>query len=412
VVFGIVGAAREPPASASRRPLHPSAGSLKMPRKPIPIPHQIDYLSILDENAEVDSALEPKLSKDELKTIYRYMLLARRADERMVMMQRQGRMGTFPQSSGHEAISIGGALAIKDSDWHVPAYREMAGMLYRGWKLENVFLYWNGFEEGAKVPDGVNDLPMCVPIATQLLHATGIGMAINIRKERQVVLTFFGDGASSEGDCHEAMNFAAVFQAPVVFICLNNQYAISVPLSRQMHNETIAQRAIAYGMPGIKVDGNDALAVYVAAKEAVDLARSGGGPSLIEALTYRWTPHTTADDPKKYRSEEEFKLWNAREPLARFRKYLLKKNVMTEEDYVALDAELDNQIKTAFQNAEALSKTDELTDPLNMFDYLYQDIPPVLQTQRAELASHLERKKNKGKTNKSGSPSSGVFPKK
>jgi pyruvate dehydrogenase E1 component subunit alpha len=383
-----------------------------MPRKPIPIPHQIDYLSILDENAELDSALEPKLSKEELKTIYRYMLLARRADERMVMMQRQGRMGTFPQSSGHEALSIGGALTIKDSDWHVPAYRELAGMLYRGWKLENIFLYWNGFEEGARVPDGVNDLPMCVPIATQLLHAVGIGMAIKIRKERQVVLTYFGDGASSEGDCHEAMNFASVFQAPVVFICSNNQYAISVPLSRQMHSETVAQRAIAYGMPGIKVDGNDPLAVYVAAKEAVERARSGGGPSLIEALTYRWTPHTTADDPKKYRSEEDFKLWNAREPLARFKKYLLKKNVMTEEDDAALEAELDAQIKAAFQAAEVLSKNEELSNPLNMFDHLYHDIPPVLQEQRQELADHIERKKRKGKSSKSGSHTGGAVPKK
>jgi len=383
-----------------------------MPRKPIPIPHQIDYLSILDEHAELDSALEPKLSNDELKTMYRYMLLARRSDERMVMMQRQGRIGTFPQSSGHEAISIGGAMAITSADWHVPAYRELAGMLYRGWKLENIFLYWNGFEEGARVPDGVNDLPMCVPIATQLLHATGIGMAMNIRKERQVVLTYFGDGASSEGDCHEAMNFAAVFQAPVVFICLNNQYAISVPLSRQMHNETIAQRAIAYGMPGIKVDGNDALAVYVAAKEAVDRARAGGGPSLIEALTYRWTPHTTADDPKKYRLEQEYELWNAREPLARFRKYLLNKKVMSEDDLVALEAELDAQIKAAFQSTEALCKTAEICDPLNMFDYLYRDIPAVLQTQRAELAEHIERKKNKGKASKKNSPADGVTPKK
>jgi pyruvate dehydrogenase E1 component alpha subunit len=383
-----------------------------MPRKPIPIPQQIDYLSILDEHAELDTALAPNLTNDELKTIYRYMLLARRADERMVMMQRQGRMGTFPQSSGHEAISIGGALNLQTNDWHVPAYRELAGMLYRGWKLENLFLYWNGFEEGASVPEGVNDLPMCVPIASQLLHAVGIGMAINIRKERQVVLTYFGDGASSEGDCHEAMNFASVFQAPVVFICLNNQYAISVPLCRQMHSETIAQRAIAYGMPGIKVDGNDVLSVYVAAKEAIARARQGGGPTLIEALTYRWTPHTTADDPKKYRNEEEFKLWNAREPIARFRKFLLKKNVLTEKEDAALEAELENQIKTAFQNAEALAKTDELANPLNMFDYLYHAIPPVLQTQREELSEHLERKKRKGKRSKSSSPTGGIAPKK
>jgi pyruvate dehydrogenase E1 component alpha subunit len=368
-----------------------------MPRKPIPIPHQIDYMSILDENAQLDSSLEPKLSNEELMTIYRFMLLARRADERMLMMQRQGRLGTFPQASGHEAISMGAVLAINSSDWHVPAYRELAGMLYRGWTLEHFFLYWNGFEEGAKVPDGVNDLPMCVPIASQLLHATGIGMAMNIKKEKQVVLTFFGDGASSEGDCHEAMNFASVFQAPVVFVCLNNQYAISVPISRQMHSETVVQRAIAYDMPGIKVDGNDALAVYAATKEAVDRARNGGGPSLIEALTYRLIPHTTADDPKKYQSAEEFKLWSEREPLKRFRQYLMAKNLLTVEEDTRLETELESQIRAAVQNAENMVKRDELANPLNMFDFLYQDMPQNLQIQREELNAQIERKKSKTK---------------
>jgi pyruvate dehydrogenase E1 component alpha subunit len=366
-----------------------------MPRNPIPITQQIEYMSILSETAVVDQALEPKLSKEELLTAYRFMLLARRADERMLLLQRQGRIGTFPQSSGHEAISMGAALAIKDSDWHVPAYRELAGMLYRGWKLENFFLYWAGFEEGSKVPDLVNDLPMCVPIASQLLHAAGIGMAINLRKESQVVLTFFGDGASSEGDCHEAMNFASVFQAPVIFVCLNNQYAISVPVSRQMRSETIAQRAIAYDMPGIKVDGNDVLAVYQAVKEAVARARDGGGPSLVEALTYRLTPHTTADDPKKYQSAEEYELWSTREPLRRFRQYLINKKFLTEDQDAELEKELDGQIRAAAQNAENMGKTEELANPLNMFDHLYHDLPQNLQAQREELATHLDRLKGK-----------------
>ncbi|HEY9713420.1 MAG TPA: thiamine pyrophosphate-dependent enzyme, partial [Chroococcales cyanobacterium] len=177
-----------------------------MPRKPIELQFTLEYLSILDEHAELDKKLEPKLTNAELKSMYRTMLLARRADERMLNMQRQGRIGTFPQASGHEAISMGTAFAITKDDWFVPAYRELAGMLHRGWPLDTLLLYWMGLEEGAKVPAGVNDLPLCVPVASQLLHAAGIGMAMNIRKEQKVVMTFFGDGSSSEGDCHEAMN--------------------------------------------------------------------------------------------------------------------------------------------------------------------------------------------------------------
>ncbi|MBI5174471.1 MAG: pyruvate dehydrogenase (acetyl-transferring) E1 component subunit alpha [Candidatus Obscuribacter sp.] len=376
-----------------------------MPRKPIELP-QIEYMSILDEDAVVDKALEPKIAEEELKNIYRYMLLARRTDERMLMMQRQGRLGTFPQSSGHEAISMGSCIHLKKSDWHVPAYRELAGLLYRGWSIDSTLLYWNGFEEGARPPEGVNDLPVCVPIASQLLHAAGIGMGMNLRGEKGVVMTYFGDGASSEGDTHEAMNFAAVYQAPVVFMCLNNQYAISVPLSKQMRNATLAQRAIAYGMPGIRVDGNDVLAVYVAAKEAVERARAGEGPTLIEGLTYRFTPHTTADDPKRYRSEEECNLWTKREPLNRFKKYLLNKGVYTEAQLTALEEELDAEIKAAIARTEAAAVSEELSNPLAMFDYLYADMPPYLNEQREELKSHLE--KQKAKAGKSPQHASGT----
>jgi len=376
-----------------------------MPRKPIELP-KIEYMSILDEDAVVDKALEPKIAEEELKNIYRYMLLARRTDERMLMMQRQGRLGTFPQSSGHEAISMGSCIHLKKSDWHVPAYRELAGLLYRGWSIDSTLLYWNGYEEGARPPEGVNDLPVCVPIASQLLHAAGIGMGMNLRGEKGVVMTYFGDGASSEGDTHEAMNFAAVYQAPVVFMCLNNQYAISVPLSKQMRNATLAQRAIAYGMPGIRVDGNDVLAVYVAAKEAVERARAGEGPTLIEGLTYRFTPHTTADDPKRYRSEEECNLWTKREPLNRFKKYLLNKGVYTEAQLTALEEELDAEIKAAIARTEAAAVSEELSNPLAMFDYLYADMPPYLNEQREELKSHLD--KQKAKAGKSPQHASGT----
>lgn len=373
-----------------------------MPRKPINLPHKVEYLSILDENGEVDKELEPKLSPEELKKMLRYMLLGRRADERMLNLQRQGRMGTFPQSSGHEAVSIGSVFAIKDVDWHVPAYREMSGMLYRGWPLETLFLYWNGFEEGARPPENVNDLPYCVPVASQLLHAAGIGMAMNIKKEKKVVLTYFGDGSSSEGDFHEALNFASVFSAPVIFVCQNNQYAISVPLSRQMKAETIAQRAIAYGMPGIRVDGNDVLAVYVAASEAVARAKKGEGPTLIEGLTYRLTPHTTADDPKRYRSEQESQQWVKRDCILRFSKYLEKKGILSEAALKKMEEEIDVEIKDAVKRFEELAQSPELNDPLSMFDHLYGDLPPFLQEQRDELAQRLSKdsKKATGKQNK------------
>ena len=365
-----------------------------MPRKPIDIPHKVESLSVLDENGQLDKELEPKLSSDDLKTMFRYMLLARRTDERMLNMQRQGRIGTFPQSSGHEAVSMASLYAIKPTDWHVPAYRELAGMLYRGWSIETVLLYWNGYEEGARPPSGVFDTPYCVPVASQLLHATGIGMAMNIKGDKKVVMTYFGDGSASEGDCHEALNFASVFSAPVVFVCQNNQYAISVPLSRQMKAETIAQRAVAYGMPGIRVDGNDPLAMYVAASEAVERARNGCGPTLIEGLTYRLTPHTTADDPKRYRSEEEAEPWKKRDWTIRFTKYLLQKGVYDEAGLKNLEAELDLEIKESVKRFEELAKSEELTDPLAMFDYLYADVPPFLDRQREEVARNLKRAKS------------------
>ena len=362
-----------------------------MPRKVLEIEQKIEYLSILDENANVDKSLEPDIPAEQLKTMYKYMLLGRRTDERMLKMQRQGRLGTFPQSAGHEAISIGSAIHLGKDDWHVPAYRELAGMLYRGWPIENIILYWNGFEEGTAPPEDVNDLPICVPLASQMPHAVGIGMAMNYKKEKNVVMTYFGDGASSEGDCHEALNFASVFKAPVVFVCLNNQYAISVPLSRQMACETVAQRAIAYNMPGIRVDGNDVLAVYVATKEAVERAKAGYGPSLIEGLTYRLTPHTTADDPKKYRNEAETDEWAKREPLIRFAKYLQIKGVMTAEDLEKMEAEVDAMVKKAVEKAEEMAKSEELLNPFTIIDHVYADMPQFLQEQRDELAELVKR---------------------
>ncbi len=321
--------------------------------------------------------------------MYRVMLLARRSDERFLNLQRQGRIGTFPQTSGHEAMSMGAVMAIGKGDWHVPAFRELAAMLHRGWALETILLLWAGYEQGASPPVGVNDLPICVPVSSQLLHAAGIGMAMNIKGDKNVVLTYFGDGAASEGDCHEAMNFASVFNAPVVFLCENNQWAISVPLSRQMKCETVAQRAIAYGMPGIRVDGNDVLAVYAACKEAVERARAGGGPTLVECVTYRYTPHTTADDPKKYQTPEVREAWAKKEPLIRYSKYLREKGYLNDEVQKKLDDEIESTIKDAIQKMDVLVQTDECANPLHMFDYLYAEKPEFLVEQQKELAKIL-----------------------
>jgi pyruvate dehydrogenase E1 component alpha subunit len=360
-----------------------------MPRTPIELPFTLEYLSILNEHGEVDSELEPVIEASKLKDMFFWMLYSRRADERFLKLQRQGRIGTFPQSSGHEAISLGAAVNLDLTDWHVPAYRELTAFLYRGWSLSTILFYWMGYEEGAQPPAGVNDLPISVPIASQLLHAVGLGMANNITGGDRVVVAYFGDGATSQGDCHEAMNFASVFQAPVIFMCLNNQFAISVPISKQMRNKTIAQRAISYGIPGLRVDGNDILAVYAASKEAVERARSGGGPSLIEAVTYRYTPHTSADDPTRYRCQADCDIWTAREPLIRFEKYLRAKGIISDQDKKVMEEDIVNRINSAIAKAEEMCKVAPLSDPLAMFDYVYETLPSHLAEQRAELSAIL-----------------------
>ncbi|MGA6927378.1 MAG: thiamine pyrophosphate-dependent enzyme, partial [Desulfosarcina sp.] len=235
-----------------------------MPRKIITITDKIEALSILDAEGVVDTKLEPSLPDDLLLQLYRTMVLGRRFDERMLALQRQGRIGTFPPISGQEASQLGAVAALREDDWMVPAFRETAAEVWRGRSLESVIMGNNGYSEAATVDPPGTTLPVSVPVGSQMLHAVGIGWAARYRKEDKVVLTFFGDGATSEGDFHEAMNFAAVFQTPVIFLCQNNHWAISIPRSKQTRSKTIAQKAIAYGMPGIQVDGNDVLAVYSA----------------------------------------------------------------------------------------------------------------------------------------------------
>ena len=296
-----------------------------MPRSKIDLPYQIDFLSILDAEGNLDESLEPDIPEEILLRMHATMLLGRRFDERLLNLQRQGRIGTFPPITGQEASQIGAVAVLRDSDWMVPSFRETAAEIWRGRTLESVIIANNGFNEGAQIPEDSHNLPVSIPVGSQMLHAVGIGFGIRYRKKDDVAMTFFGDGATSEGDFHEALNFAGVFQTPVIFVCQNNQWAISLPRKKQTRSQTLAQKALAYGLPGIQVDGNDVLAVYAAAAEAVERARKGEGATLIECVTYRMSVHTTADDPKRYRTDDEVEDWRKRDPLTRLQKYLTRK---------------------------------------------------------------------------------------
>src|SRR5882724_10275225 len=353
-----------------------------MPRTPIEPQFPTERLSILDSEGRLDAELEPKLGADDLKRLYRGMVLGRRLDERMLKLQRQGRIGTFAPIKGQEASQIGTVFTLRKTDWMVPSFRETAAMLWRGWPIEKILLLFAGYLEGGQPAPGQHDLPITIPVGTQLPHAVGLAYAAQYRGDDAVVMAYCGDGATSEGDFHEALNFAGVWHVPIVFVVQNNQWAISVPLKKQTHSRTLAQKAPAYGFPGIQVDGNDVLAVYAASREAVDRARAGGGPTLVECVTYRLGVHTTADDPTKYRSDEEVKFWEQKDPLTRFRAYLEKKKLLE----ASLEDQVDEEIARAVERFEAMPPA----DPLAMFDHAYAELTPDLAAQRAELAARLE----------------------
>ncbi len=361
-----------------------------MPRKQI-ARFQIKSLQILSENGRVDRKLEPKLSDDELIGLYRAMVLARESDQRMLKLQRQGRIGTFPLCTGQEAAACGVALAMNQRDWLVPAFREVGAMMMRGVPLEKLLALYAGYEEGNHNPRAERTLPISIPVGSQIPQATGLAYAAKLLEsdEQTAVVTFFGDGATSEGDFHEALNFAGVWQVPVVFVCQNNGWAISLPIAQQTASETIAQKAIAYGIEGIQVDGNDPLAVYVATAEALERARNGGGPTLIEAVTYRLMMHTTSDDPTKYRTEEEVKLWWERDPIPRFRIYLERKGIWDDEREERLAGEIKDEVDAAVRRFEATQEV-KADAP---FDYVLAAPPEVIEEQRAEFLSELERER-------------------
>jgi len=341
---------------------------------------ELEYLSILDEDGRLDEDLEPDLDDGFLRRMHDAMLLARRFDERMLSLQSQGRIGTFAPVRGQEAAQVGSASALDDEDWVVPSYREIAVAVWRGLPLEGMLLYNAGYNEGGRIPDDRNDLPNSVPVGTQLLHAAGIAYARTLLGAERVVLSYFGDGATSEGDFHEALNFAGVFRCPVVFLCQNNQYAISLPRERQTPSTTLAQKAFAYDVAALQVDGNDPLAVHAATVEAVGRAREERRPTLIECVTYRLEVHTTVDDPSKYRDEEEVERWEARDPLPRFQGYLREKGVLDDGALEEAESSVDERIAAAVDAWE--EQMAAASEPGALFDHVSAEVPPYLARQR------------------------------
>lgn len=349
-------------------------------------------LEILDQIGEiVNPTWMPEISDEQLVHAYEVMILARVADIKAVNLQRQGRLFTLPPAMGQEAAAIGSAMALEASDWLVPSYRELGALLYKGVPLSRIYTYHSGSEQGSVYPPEVHVLPSSVPIASQLQHAAGIGHAIVYRGGREVVVTYFGDGGTSQGDFHEAMNWAAVFNCPVIFFCNNNQYAISYPRKKQTKAKTLAQKAIAYGIPGIQVDGNDLLSVYRAMQEAVSHARAGKGPVLIEAEMYRLSAHTTSDDPSKYRDAAEEELWKPRDPLLRMKKFLTSRGLWSDGQEVKAHEEAAKQADEAFKIAEAVKPN----TPEEIFTHVYEAPSEELKEQLRSLKDYLKWKEGR-----------------
>jgi pyruvate dehydrogenase E1 component alpha subunit len=342
---------------------------------------QIKRLDILDEKGQADASLIPSISDGKLKNMYELLVLARTFDQRALSLQREGRLGTYPSILGQEASQMASALAAEKDDWLFPSFRESGVYVARNFPLDRIFQYWAGDERGMVIPEGMNLFPLSIPVGTQIPHAVGAAMAAQYRKDRVGVLVYFGDGASSRGDFHEGLNMAGVLKLPVIFLCQNNQWAISLPRERQTAAQTIAQKAIAYGFEGIQVDGNDVLAVYKATHDALEKAKAGKGPTLIECFTYRVADHTTSDDASRYRSKEELDTWKQRDPILRLRLFLEKKGLWTEASQKDLDAKCKAAVDEAQQKAEAASPP----DPHDMFTYTYASLSQRHKRQIKEL---------------------------
>ncbi|CAN5313557.1 pyruvate dehydrogenase (acetyl-transferring) E1 component subunit alpha [soil metagenome] len=343
---------------------------------------EIHYNRFLNSEGEVVQEL-PDFAKNinTLIDTYRYMTLVRVFDTKAVALQRTGKMGTYAGILGQEAVSTAAGQVMRADDAFFPSYREYGAMLLRGVKMSDLFAYWGGDERGSDFANK-DDFPLCVPIASQFLHATGTAYAFKYRKQDRVAVTMCGDGGTSKGDFYEALNLAGDWQLPVVFLINNNQWAISVPRSAQTHTQTLAQKAIAAGIPGEQVDGNDVIAVRYAVENAIAKARRGEGPTLIEAITYRLCDHTTADDAKRYRDDAEVEQAKREEPLIRLRAYLMKQDAWSDDAEKQLLQECSEKVEQAVQ--EYLDMPSQA--PTAMLDYLYAELPIAYQDQWDEIA--------------------------
>lgn len=331
---------------------------------------------ILTPTGDVTGSV-PDLSNERLLDLYRWMVQGRIFSDRMVALQRQGRMGTFAPLNGQEATCVAMAAPLEERDWLLGSYRESFPYIVKGVPLLSQMKHWGG-RLPVDYPYEARCIPFQIVLATQVLHAVGLAMAIRYKKEKQVVMVGCGDGATSEGDFNEALNFAGVFKPPVIFMVQNNGWAISVPRKIQTAVETLADRGQGFGVPGRIVDGNDILAVYEVVSEAIDRARGGEGATIIEAVTYRLGAHTTADDPTKYQPPEELEAWRQRDPLIRFRKFLMDRELLTD----ASDEQLHDAVNAEFEATLEIYETLPPVDPAEQFNYTYAELPPQLQRQR------------------------------
>ena len=343
------------------------------------IPYQL-----LDTDGKLVGQM-PDLSDERLLALYRYMQLGRAFSNKIIALQRQGRATTFGSLAGQEATAVGLAAPMQAQDWLATSYREIASLIVKGVPLATLAYTFRGFTP-ANWPAESRCLPFQIVIGTQMLHAVGLAMAAKIAGDPVVAVGVCGDGATSEGDFNEALNFAGVYQAPAVLVVQNNGWAISVPRNKQSAAQTLATRGAGFGIPSQLVDGNDILAVYDVMHKAIERARSGQGPMLIETLTYRIGAHTTADDPTRYRDAAEVEAWRAKDPIARFEKFLITRGLLDEEQVQEIVAGVEEEMNEAVQVAEATPPM----APDSFFDYASATLTPRLQAQRADLLRYID----------------------
>lgn len=331
---------------------------------------QVKRLEILNEKGDADESLMPSLSDTDIRRIYELLILARIFDQHAIKLQREGRLGTYAPILGQEASQICSSFPLKKSDWVFPSYRESGVYIALGYPLHMILQYWAGDERGLKTPDDLNIFPISIPVGTQVPHAVGVAIAAKYRKDKIAAVAYFGDGGTSKGDFHEGLNMAGIFKLPVVFICQNNQWAISLPREKQTAAKTIAQKAYAYGIEGIQVDGNDVFAVYKATEYALSKAREDHGPTLIECITYRISDHTTADDASRYRSKEELEIWKAKDPIKRLILFMEKKGLWSEQ----YQKDIEEKAKSTIDEAVKITEATEPPKPGEMFTYIYEKL--------------------------------------